>query len=104
HFESQATPFRLVPEGTGNRFEETVEGDLLGVDRDCSRFDFREVEDVADEVQEISSGAVDRARKLDLLVRQIAIGIVAQLLAKNEDAVERRSQFVRHVREKLGFV
>ena len=63
------TPLGLVPEGSGNRFEEVVEVDLLRIDRDGSRLDLREIENVADEVQEIGAGAVDRARKLDLLGR-----------------------------------
>ena len=104
HFKCQATSFGLVPERSRNRFEETVKGDLLGIDRYRSRFNLRKIENVADEIQEICAGAVDRARKLDLLVRQIVVGIVAELLAKDQDAVQRRSEFVRHVREELGFV
>ena len=77
---------------------------LLGVHRDGAGFDLREVEDVADEIQEIAARAVNRARELDLAGRQIAVRVVRQLLAENQDAVERRAQLMRHVRQKLGLV
>ena len=35
---------------------------------------------------------------------QVAVGIVGELLAEDQDAVERRAQLVRHVGEELGFV
>ena len=49
-------------------------------------------------------GAVDGARELDLLRRQVALRVVAQLLAEDQDAVERRAQLVRHVGQELGLV
>ena len=52
----------------------------------------------------VCSGAVNRARELDLLGRQVAVGVVAELLAEHENAVERRAQLVRHVGEEFGFV
>ena len=42
--------------------------------------------------------------ELDLLARQIAVGIVGELLAEDQDAVERRAQLVRHVGEEFGLV
>jgi hypothetical protein len=47
---------------------------------------------------------VDRAGKFDLLGAQIAIRVVAELLAEDQDAVQRRPQLMRHVGEELGFV
>ena len=38
------------------------------------------------------------------LRREVAVGVVGELLAENEDAVERRAQLVRHVGEELGLV
>ena len=37
-------------------------------------------------------------------MRQVAFGILAKLIGKNEQAVERRAQLVRHVRQEFGFV
>ena len=36
--------------------------------------------------------------------RQVAVGVLGELLAEDQDAVERRAQLVRHVREELGLV
>ena len=52
----------------------------------------------------IGSGAVDGARELDLLRGQIAVRVVAELLAQHQDAVQRRAQFVRHVGQEFGLV
>ena len=38
------------------------------------------------------------------LRREVALRVVAELLAEDQNAVERRAQLVRHVREELGLV
>jgi len=69
-----------------------------------SSADLREIEDVRDQVQEIGTGAVDRARELDLSPRQVAVGVVAELLPEDQDAVQRRAQLVRHVGQEFRLV
>ena len=44
------------------------------------------------------------ARELHLLGGQVAVRVVAELLAEDQDAVQRRAQLVRHVGEELGLV
>ena len=83
---------------------EVRQEDVLRVDGDGARLDLRQVEDVADQVQQVGAGAVNRARELDLPRRQVALRVVGELLAEDQDAVERRPQLVRHVREELGLV
>ena len=39
-----------------------------------------------------------------MLGREIAVGVVGELLTENENAIERRAQLVRHVRQKFRFV
>ena len=102
--EREMAPLGLVAERARHRVEQVGEVDLLGIDRDGSRLDLGQIEDVADEVHEVGAGAVDGARELDLLVGQVAVGVLAELLAQNEDAVERRAQLVRHVGQELGLV
>ena len=70
------------------------ERDLLGIDRDRAGLDLRQVEDVADEVEQVGAGAVNGAGELDLLGGQVAVRVVGQLLAEDQDAVERRAQLV----------
>ncbi len=95
---------RLVAEGPRHRVEQAVHHDLLGHDGHRARFDLGEIEDVGDEVQQVGARAVDRARELHLLGREVALGVIAQLLTEDQDAVERRTQLVRHVGQELGFV
>jgi len=44
------------------------------------------------------------SRKFDLLGRQIAFRIFGELAGQDQDAVERRPQFVRHVGKEFGLV
>ena len=42
--------------------------------------------------------------KLDLLFAEIAAGVAGELLAQDENGIERRAQFVGHVRQELRLV
>src|SRR5260363_261372 len=44
------------------------------------------------------------AGEFDLLHGEVAVGVFGQLLAQDQDAVERRAQLVRHVGQELGLV
>src|SRR5688572_30969312 len=50
------------------------------------------------------TGRVDVAGVIDFLRRQFPGCILAQLVRQDEDGVEWRPQFVRHVRQELGLV
>ena len=102
--ERELPVFRLVPERPRDRVEQIGDEDLLRVDRDRAGFDLRQIENVADQVEQIGAGAVDGAGEFDLLGGQIAVRVVAELLAEDQDAVERRAQLVRHVGEEFGLV
>ena len=84
--ERQALRFGLVAERPRHRLQHVGEEDLLGVDRHRARFDLAEIEDVADQVQQVGAGAVDGAGELDLLGHEVALGIVGELLAQDQDA------------------
>ena len=81
-----------------------LEQHFLRVDRHGAGLDLRQVENVADQVQQVGAGAVDGAGELDLLRHQVAVRILGELLAEDQDRVERRAQLVRHVGEELGLV
>src|SRR4029078_6274082 len=104
NLERQLPGIRFVPEGPRDHVHQICEGDLLGIYRDGARLDLREIENVADQVQQIGAGPVNGARELDLFAGKISVGIVDQLLTENQDAVERRAQLVRHSGQKLGLV
>ena len=104
HVERQVLGLGHVPEVAVDGVAQAGEGDFLDLDGDGAGLDFREIEDVVDEVEEVGAGGVDVAGKLDLLAREVAPGVVGELLAEDEDGIERRAQLVGHVREELGLV
>ena len=69
-----------------------------------TRLDFRQIEDVVDKGQEVVARRFDRAGKLDLFGRKVAVGIVAQQLGKDQQRIERRAQLVAHVGKEVRLV
>ena len=65
---------------------------------------FDKIENVADQVQQVGARAMNRAGELDLFRSQVAVGVVGELLAENQNAVQRRAQLVRHVGQELRLV
>ena len=102
--EIDALGFRHVAEGALAVVLQVVEAQLAHVDDDGAGFDLRQVEDVVDERQQVVAGRMDRLRKLHLLARKIALLVLAELVGQDQEAVQRRPQLVRHVREELGLV
>ncbi len=102
--ERQRARLGLVPEVALDRLAQVRELQVLGLDRDRAGLDLRQVENVADQVQQVGARGVNGLRELDLPRAQVAVGVLGQLLAEDQDAVERRAQLVRHVREELGLV
>src|SRR6476469_1113208 len=64
--EQQLPGLGLMAKRTRNRRYDIREVDFFGFDRDGSRLDLRQVENVADQVQKIASRAVNGAGKLHL--------------------------------------
>ena len=55
-------------------------------------------------IEQIVARRVDRLGELHLLGRQVAFGVLGQLVGEDQQAVERRAQLVRHVGQELGLV
>ena len=96
--------FGDVLEGARDIAVQIVQPQFAGFHHHRARFDLRQIEDVVDEHQQIVAGAVDGLGEFGLLRRQVAFGVFGQLVGKNQQAVERRAQFVRHVGQEFGFV
>ena len=103
-FEVETAILGFVTERTSDHFEEAGEEDLFGFDGYGAGFDFGEVENVGDEVQQVGAGAVNGAGEFDLLGSEVAVRVVGELLTEDEDAVERGAQLVRHVGQEFRFV
>ena len=83
--ERQALGFRHVAEVALHRVAQHGEGHVLRLDGHRARFDLGEVEDVADQVEQVGAGSVNGLGELDLLGRQVALGVLAQLLAEDRE-------------------
>ena len=94
----------LVTERPRHHVEQIGDVDILGVDRNGAGLDLGQVENVADQIEQIGAGAVNGAGEFDLLAGEIALRIVGELLAENEDRIERRAQLVRHVGKEFRLV
>ena len=70
-----------MAERTGYHVQQIGEEDLLDIHRDRAGFDLGQVEDVANQIEQVRPRAVNSTGELDLPGRQIAVGIVAELLA-----------------------
>ena len=102
--EGQSLALGDVAEAALHRLGQVGEGQRFGLHGDGAGLDLRQVEDVGDEHQQVTAGGVDVARELDLFGRQVAGGIDRELLAQDQDAVQRRAQLVRHVGQELRLV
>src|SRR5579859_885612 len=94
HFEGQLAILRFVPEGAGHHLQQVAEEHFLSLDRNRSRLDLRQIKNVADQVKQVSSGAMDGTREFNLLWRQIVIRIFAELLSQNQNRVQRGTQLM----------
>src|SRR5207249_9892275 len=52
------------------------------------RLDLGQVQDVVDQVEQVVPGRVDRLGEVELLVRQVALRVLAQLVGQDEQAVQ----------------
>jgi hypothetical protein len=73
------------------------------LDAEVARFDLGDVEDVVDQVEQLSAAVADRAEEFLPLAFVTVVGAADQELGEAEDAVERRADFVAHVGEEFAF-
>ena len=72
---------RFMPERPDYGILQSDKKHFLGVDRDGARLDLGQIQDIADQVHQIGARTVNRSSKFDLLGRQVAVWILAELLA-----------------------
>src|SRR5262249_42788530 len=95
---------RLVAEGAANGVQQIGEEDFLRLNSDRSRLDLRKIEDVADQVEQVGTGAVNGAGEFRLLAGEVSVRVVGELLTENKNTVQRRAQLVRHVCQEFRLV
>src|SRR5579871_5028555 len=102
--EGQLAVVGLVLEVALERLLKLCKWQLFGFDRNRTRLDLGQIQNVADQVEQVRTGAVHGLGKLHLTRGEIPLRVLSQLLTEDQDAVERRAQLVRHVRQELGLV
>src|SRR5690606_29569159 len=85
----------LVAECALDRLAQIREGQLFGLDRDGAGFDLREIENVADEVQQVRARRVNGPGELHLSGCEVVFRVLGELLAEDQNAVERSSELMR---------
>ena len=91
-------------EMAGEAVAQPRERQLLDLHGDRAGFDFRQVENVVDQVKQIRAGGMDEVGILPLLGREIAWLVFRELLAEEEDDIQGSAQLMRHVGQELGLV
>src|SRR5207342_660152 len=76
--ESQALFRRQLAEGTLHVLLEAGHRHVADLDRDGAGLDLGQVENVVDEIEQVGARAMYGARKLDLLVAEVALLVVGQ--------------------------
>src|SRR5581483_6807519 len=81
-FKGELLVFSFMAEWPCNHFQYASKEQLFCFNRDRTRFNLRQVKDVADQVEQVSSSAMNGSGKLNLLAGKVAFWIVSQLLTK----------------------
>jgi hypothetical protein len=74
---------------------------VADLNRNRARFDFGQVENVVDKIEQVGAGAIDRARELGLLLVQIALLVVSQQFGQDQQRVKRGTELVAHIGQEL---
>src|SRR5271154_6251600 len=93
-----------MTEWTSNHVQQTCKKYFLCLNGNGSRLNLGEIENVGNKIEQVRSGAVNGAGKLNLFAGQVTIRIIRELLAQDENTVERGSQLMRHIGKEFRFV
>src|SRR5215216_1869280 len=76
----------------------------LGIEFELTGFDLREVKYLVDEAQEVGTGGIHTAQRLQRPFRAEPRRVGDHHLSQSDDGVERRAQLVAHAGEELRLV
>src|SRR6266850_4704000 len=85
--EAQLACLRFMAEAALDGLAQLGKRQVEALDRDRARFDLGQIENVADQIQQIGARSVNRARELDLARGEVAFSVVAQLLAEDQNRI-----------------
>jgi hypothetical protein len=78
--------------------------DFAHIHDDRARFDLGEIQNVIDQRQQIVAGGMNGLGELDLFGERFCVLVLGKLVGKDQQAVQRRAQLVRHVGQEFGLV
>ena len=84
--------------------DDVLERVVRKIERQFTGLDFRQIEHVIDQAEEVLAVGVQAIEHLAHLVRRLAVDVVENKLGVAEDGVERGAQLVAHVGEELRLV
>ena len=102
--ELQTVFHRHVAEVARHLAGDGIDLHFLAVHVHLAGFDLGQIEDVVDQPQQVGTGVVDDRRGLHFLHIQMPALVLGQLLGQDQQAVERRTQLVRHIGQEVGLV
>ncbi len=80
------------------------EADAADIEVHLAGLDLAEIQDVADEGEQVGSGGVDGFGELDLFGGQVLVGVFGEHAGEDEQVVERGAQLMAHVGEEFALV
>ncbi len=72
-------------EGAAQALHQRLDGDGAGIDGHGTGFDLGEVEDVADQTQQVGAGGLDGFEEFDLAGGEISLAVGAELLGQQQE-------------------
>ena len=91
--------FGELSRGADDFIDQPRQIDRLGIELELASFDFRQIQNLVNEAQEMSPGGVDAAQRLERLFRAEPRCVADHHLSQANDGVERRAQLMAHARE-----
>ncbi len=91
---------RLHPDDVANRIEDAGQRYIGHLNAQLAGFDTREIERIVDQRQQMLAATVDHFDRVALTL--VLAAVAQQNLRIAEDAVQRRAQFMAHVREEFA--
>ena len=85
-------------------FEQRHDFDVFEKNVHLAGFDFRQIENVVDQAEQVTAGAFDLLEIADEIVLSEIGGVFLEDFAVADDGVERRAQLMAHIGEELRFV
>ncbi len=84
--------------------EQIAQVQRLQLELHVAGFDLGQIQHIVDQLQQLVPGPMDDVGMPDLFVVEVAGAVLSQLIAEDQDAVERRTQLVGHVGEEFRLV